>query len=246
MRKLLFWTALVTAGCTGKGIPGDTGAIGDGNPSNNPASDDTATGQGNTVNATLMVLDAMDGSGLAGIEIEAPTNETALTATDGSATFSIDSGGTFQFRVQGDSVLEHLIFGPTGNEDFVYMTFLATENLLQQVTTTLGATTAPETGMIVVGIDYDDLSPAAGATASIGSSHDLSWVFASSGPAYGNTIPSTAGLGVVVFPNVPPGQVGVTITPPPGATCSAFPGGGQMPNVPVWMNHVTVVTFHCR
>ncbi len=247
MRCLFLGTLLVTTGCTGKGVPYDSGAIGDGNPSNNPTSDDTAAGDpGDSINATMMIRNAMDGTGLEGIAVEAQSGDTALTAADGSATLPINAGGTFQFRVVDDGALEHLVFGPTGEEDFIYMTFLATEAMLQQVNTTLGTISTPETGMIVVGIDYDDLSPAAGATASIGSSHDLSWVFGSSGPAFGNTIPSTGGLGVVVFPNVPPGQAGVTITPPPGATCSAFPGGGQMPKAPVLMNHITVVTFHCR
>ena len=89
-----------------------------------------------------------------------------------------------------------------------------------------------DTGVLVVGIDYDDLSAAAGASASIGAAHDNPWVIGGMGPAFGNTIP-TGGMGMVAFPGVAPGDVSVDVVPPQDASCTAFPGNGEMPEVPV-------------
>ncbi len=243
MRKVMFGALLCSLGCAATDLESDSG-IGDGDPSNNGGGADNGSDENESVSATLMLLNAMSGAGIAGVTVESPSGESGTTGSDGSVGFTIDAGGTFQFRVRGDSVLDHLVFGPTGSGDFVYPTFVATESLLDSVNNSLGTVTASETGIVVVGIDYEDLTPAVGATASIGSMHDSPWVFGSMGASYGDTIP-TGGMGAVIFPNVPPGDTSVTVQPPSGSTCSAFPGGGQMPNSPVFMNHVTVVTFHC-
>lgn len=241
--RLLLLCATLFFGCTGDGKPADTGVLGDGDPSNNTPDDSNASTE--TVQAEVVLLNAMTGAGVSGITVQAPSGETGTTGSDGAAVFEVDAGGTFEFRVNGNGVIDHLLFGPTGDEDFTFPTFVATESLVDSVTASLGTTTAPETGMIVVGIDYEDFSPAVGATASIGSTHDSSWVIGPMGATFGNAIPA-GGMGAIIFPSVPPGQVSVTVVPPSGATCAAYPGGGQMPNSPVFMNHVTVVTFHCR
>ncbi|MEC8192382.1 MAG: hypothetical protein VX127_06615 [Myxococcota bacterium] len=243
MRGLWWMAWMVGVGCTATDGTLDTGGLGDGSAASDAS--DANSGSDGTVNATILLLNAMSGAGMAGIDVESPAGDSAQSGADGSASFPIDSGGTFEFRVRGNGVLDHLVFGPTGSDDFVYPTFVATETLLNSVNSSLGTMTAPERGIVVVGIDYEDLSPAVGATASIGAMHDSPWVIGGMGAAFGNTVPS-GGMGVVIFPNVPPGETSVTVQPPSGTTCSAFPGGGQMPNGPVFMNHVTVVTFHCR
>ena len=243
MRNLLLGALLCSLGCAATESESDSG-IGDGDPTNNGNGGDDDAGEDGSLTATLMLLNAMSGAGVAGVTVESPTGESGTSGSDGSVGFTIDSGGTFEFRVRGDGVLDHLVFGPTGTSDFVYPTFVATDSLLTSVNNSLGTVTATGTGIVVVGIDYEDLSPAVGATASIGAMHDSPWVFGPMGASYGDTIPS-GGMGAVIFPNVPAGDTSVTIQPPSGATCAAFPGGGQMPNSPVFMNHVTVVTFHC-
>ena len=96
-----------------------------------------------------------------------------------------------------------------------------------------------------MGIDYDDLQPVVGASATISLNHDDPWVLSNNGAAYGDTVPAN-GMGMVAFPNVQPGDVSVTVIPPGGTECTAFPGGGEMPDAPVEPDLVTVVTFHCR
>ena len=245
MRKLLLLTLLSATACSGKETSDDTGALGDGDPSNNADADADEGAESDTLQATIRLLDATSGAGFQGATIEAPDGSSATTGMDGGATLSLEKGGTFEFRVRDEGAIDHLIFGPTGNEDFTYLTFVATESLLSMVNGLLGTSQATGTGLMVVAIDYDDLTPAVGATASIGSAHDSSWVMGTAGPTFGNTIPTNGG-GFVVFPNIPPGETSITVVPPTGVTCSAFPGGGQMPNAPVLMNHVSVVTFHCR
>jgi hypothetical protein len=239
MRTLSLWTLLAgLLSCTGndKGSPdsgGDTTA-----PQNTNGDDDT-------VHATMMVLDPMDGTGIEGVTVESPTGLTERTDEEGVTRFDLDSGGTFQFSLKQDGAIDHLVFGPTGAEDFTYRAFLTTENMLAMVGGLLGTSQENGTGILVVFIDYDDLEAVVGANASIGSAHGETWVMTDDAPTFGDTIPE-GGNGFIVFPNITPGETSVTVTPPDGVVCSAFPGGGQMPNPPVFINHATIVTFHCR
>lgn len=239
MRTLSLWTLLAgTLSCTGNDKE-STDSGGD------TASPQNTTGGDDTVNATMMVLDLMDGTGIEGVRVESPTGLTERTDGEGATRFDLDSGGTFQFALKQDGAIDHLVFGPTGTEDFTYRALLATENMLAMVDGVLGTTQETGTGIVVVVIEYDDLEAVVGANASIGSVHGESWVMTDDAPTFGNTIPE-GGNGIIVFPNIRPGETSVTVTPPNGVVCSAFPGGGQMPNPPVFMNHATIVTFHCR
>ena len=211
-----------------------------------PSSDDTGTAEQPTIDATVVVLDAMSGSGMVDVIAINDRGQSAVTNSSGSATLPVPAESNFQVRLQKEGDIDHVLFGPTGTDDFQYVTFFAKQSMITMVVNMLGATTIEGTGVVVVGIDYDDLRPAVGATASIGSAADTPWVLGAMGPAYGDTIPR-GGMGMVAFPNVPSGDLSVAVTPPPDATeCTAFPGGGEMPIVPVGMNEVTVVTFHCR
>jgi len=198
-----------------------------------------------TVHANLRVLDAMAGAGMEGVDVETSVGETATTDSDGAATVPVEANGSFSLRLTRDGALDHLLFGPTADDDFEYITFLSTEALFDSVLAMLGATHESGTGVVVVGIDYDDLQPVVGASATISLNHDAPWVLSSNGAAYGDTVPSN-GMGMVAFPNVQPGDVSVTVSPPGGTECTAFPGGGEMPDAPVEPDVVTVVTFHCR
>ena len=211
-----------------------------------PSGDDTGTAEQPTINATVVVLDAMNGSGMADVTAINDQGQSTTTNSSGSATLPVPADSDFQVRLQKEGDIDHVLFGPTGPEDFQYVTFFAQQSMITMVVNMLGATTVEGTGVVVVGIDYDDLRPAVGATASIDAVSGDPWVLGARGAAYGDTIPQ-GGMGMVAFPNVPPGDLSVTVTPPPNASeCTAFPGGGEMPTVPVGMNEVTVVTFHCR
>ena len=195
--------------------------------------------------ATVRILNAMSGAGMADVTVENTTGETQSTDSSGVATISVPAQSNFELRLQQDGAVDHLLFGPTASDDFDYVTFMATENLVSTVVNMLGASIEAGTGVVVVGIDYDDLSPAVGASASLDASHSDPWVLSSSGASYSDTIPSN-GMGMVAFSNVQPGDVPVSVTPPAGAECTAYPSGGEMPDIPVQAEVVTVVTFHCR
>lgn len=200
---------------------------------------------GPTIDATVRVLDAMSGSGMADVTVENAAEDTATTDGSGSATLAVPADDTFSILLQRSDAIDHLLFGPTGTEDFSYVTFMATQALVSGVSVMLGATIEEGTGVVVVGIDYDNLAPAVGASADLDGEHGEPWVLTSAGVSFGNTILPGA-MGMVAFSNVQPGDVNVSVTPPDGADCTAHPGGGEMPAAPVQADMVTVVTFHCR
>jgi hypothetical protein len=197
------------------------------------------------IDATIRILDAMSGSGVADVNAESAHGDTATTDDSGSAVIPVHADSTFEILLQKNGSIDHLLFGPTGTADFDYITFMATEALVGMVTGMLGTTPDSGTGLMVVGIDYDNLSPAVGASAALNADHDEPWVLKTTGPAFGDTIPAGA-MGMVAFPGLQPGMVEVSVEPPSGAECTAYPGGGTMPDVPVLSEKVTVVTFHCR
>ena len=188
---------------------------------------------GPTIDATVRVLDAMSGSGMADVTVQNAAEDTETTDGSGSATLAVPADDTFSILLQRSDAIDHLLFGPTGAEDFTYITFM------------LGATIEEGTGVVVVGVDYDNLAPAVGASADLDGEHGEPWVLTSTGASFGDTILPGA-MGMVAFSNVQPGDVNVSVTPPDGADCTAYPGGGEMPAAPVEAEMVTVVTFHCR
>lgn len=198
-----------------------------------------------TIEATVRVLNAMSGVGMEDVGVENTAGDTTATNASGVATLSVPADSTFSLLLEQEGAIDHLLFGPTGDTDFDYVTFMATEVLVDMVLMMLGATPDDDTAVVVVGIDYDDLSPAVGASATIDKPHDEPWVLSSTGASFGDTILEN-GMGMVAFSNVQPGEVSVSVTPPDGTECTAYPGGGQMPEAPVEANMVTVVTFHCR
>jgi len=207
---------------------------------------DTGASSAPTIMGTFTILDAQYGSGMSGVAVASSLGETTMTDTDGSATMAVVQDGQFSVQLSKEGALDHLLFGPTGQEDFEFVTFMATEFLVDTVTSQLNTSPADGTGLLVVGIDYDNLSPAVGATASVNAAHDSPWVIGGMGRAsFSNTIPN-GGMGMVAFPGLLPGSVSVDVIPPQNTECTAFPSGGAMPNAPVVANTVTVITYHCR
>jgi hypothetical protein len=215
-----------------------------GDPSPNEGSEDPTPDQ-ITVDATVQVLDPMSGAGMADVTVQNSAGDSNTTDSEGRATVTVPGNATFEVLLQRDGALDHLLFGPTSDLDFDYITFMSTESLFSTVQSMLGVSTADGTGMLVVGIDYDDLSPAVGASAAIDLAHDSPWLLGNMGASFGDTIGEGV-MGMVAFPNVEPGSATITVTPPEGTECTAFPGNHEMPPTPVGDDRVTVVTYHCR
>ena len=214
-------------------------------PEDDQSGDNADENAGPPVEATVRIIDAMSSGWMDGVTVENPTGDIETTDSNGSATVLVNSNSNFEINLSKAGAIDHLLFGPAGDEDFEYITFMATEMLVSGVLVMLGATPDEGTGVVVVGIDYDDLRLAVGAQASLDVDHDDPWVLLNSGPQYGDTIPAQ-GMGMVAFSNVQPGQTAIDVVPPSGTDCTAFPGGGEMPLTPVKANQVTVVTFRCR
>ena len=240
MNRSVLLASLFALACAESTEKGDT------DPSTSDTIDNaTDESSGATIEATVRILNAMSGAGMEDLSVENTEGETESTDSNGSATISVPANSTFELLLEKDGAIDHLLYGPTAEEDFDYVTFMATESMVSSVLSMLGATPDEDTGVVIVGIDYDNLSPAVGASASLNVDHDEPWVLGGTGPAYGDTIPEN-GMGMVAFSNVQPGDVSVSVTAPEGTECTAFPGGGEMPDAPVESNLVTVVTFHCR
>lgn len=214
--------------------------------SNDSSSTDTGTEsvESNQVQATFTALDPSTGSGIDGLNVTVGENVLVTDAT-GQSTVELEADTTFEVRIEGEGFLNHLMVGPAGTNDFNYISFVSSESLYESVLSMMSLVEQPDTGIVVVGVDYDDLSPVVGAKVSIGNEHDPAFTLSSGGPQVGDIIPEGA-MGMVSFPNVKPGESSVLVEPPDGVLCSAFPGGGQMPYFPVMQKFVTVVQFRCR
>ena len=181
---------------------------------------------GPTIDATVRVLDAMSGSGMADVIVENAAEDTATTDSSGSATLSVPADDTFSILLQRSDAIDHLLFGPTGAEDFSYVTFMATQVLVSGVR----HARRHHRGRHRCCRRRHRLrqpAPAVGASADLDGEHGEPWVLTSTGASFGDTILPGA-MGMVAFSNVQPGDVNVSVTPPAGADCTAFPGGGEM------------------
>jgi len=127
--------------------------------------------------ANLVLYNATTATGALGLSVEFPGG-TATTASDGVANGEILADTPFELRVQGDGYLDHLVFGPAGGEDFSFVTYVAGQAITSQVLSMLGISWDAGTGIVVVGVDYENLSAVEGATVSLGASHGEPFVFA--------------------------------------------------------------------
>ena len=207
--------------------------------------DSDSAGQEITIDASVRILDPLSGGGLEGVLVSTAGVDSETTDAEGRATIAVSGDSTLQVSLTKDEALDHLLFGPTGTDDFEFVTFMSTESLFAAVQSILGVSAQEGTGFLVVGIDYDDLSPVVGASASIDLEHDEPWVLGNSGASFSDTI-LPGMMGMVAFPNVLPGEANISVSAPDEVLCTAFPGPDSMPPVPVHDDVVTVVTFRCR
>jgi hypothetical protein len=148
--------------------------------------------------------------------------------------------------VTGGDVLEHRLFGQAGTEDFTTISFVATAQLTNQIYAMLGVSRDAAMGTVVVGLDRPNLSPAAGASASIDAASELVFVLGARLPEEGDTL-IAGGSSIVTFVNVPPGPVAVTATGAEGTTCHTAPVRDQSSHtIESVAGAVSVVTFICE
>lgn len=194
------------------------------------------------VDVEVTVLDPATGGGLADLEV----GEAASTDQSGVAEIAVEQDSPFEVRVTSSEILPHVLAGFAGTEPFEFVTFAGTGAQAEQTLAYLGLSWSEETGIVVVGIDYEDWSPVAGAGASLSDTGASAFVVTGSGmPESAATIPE-GGVGIVSFANVSPGSVSVYLQPPAGTLCTPHPHPRSHESVPVYPGEVTVVLARCR
>ena len=204
---------------------------------------DTGEIEQTAVDASIRVLEPTMGDAMMGVAVSGG-QEASETDEDGLANVSVWANTEFELWLQSDAIMDHVLVGTTGEESFELITFAGSQNITDMVFNMLGISWQDQAGILVVGVDYPDWSPVAGAEVSVGDSNSEAFVLAGGMPSLGNSIPSN-GMGMVSFANVREGTTSVTVTPPEGVSCAPYPGGENYEVVPVYSSVVTVVSVRC-
>jgi hypothetical protein len=194
------------------------------------------------VKGEFRLVDAATGKGFAGGTL---TLGEAATPTDelGMASLLVPPGA-FDVTLKGPGIATYTLAGAAGTSAFSFVSYVSSRRLTAQVASLLDTKVDPALGILVVGVDDALLRPAVGARVAITAKSDAPFVFDGSAPKRGDTV--TKGASFVSFLNVSPGQVHVTVTPPPGTTCHVAPGPGLRDDFVVAADEVTVVAYLCE
>ncbi len=247
--RMRMWWLMWAAGCTE-----DKAARLDPSEEVVDSAEDTSTDSGDSgevaavpIDATARLLDPLSGGGVADLTVASSFDGTSCTSgSDGRCTVTVAAGQPFALDVTGASILPHLLQGDAADQAFESISFVATASLTDQIYGLLGVSRAPDKGTVVVGLDTPALSPAYGASASIGASSELTFVFGASRPIEGDTLVD-GGSSIVTFVNVEPGAVVVSPTGADGTTCLASPAEQSSEySVQVTAGVISIVTFICR
>ena len=224
-----FILCCLLAACTSSGDPIDT-------------SMDTDTEvPAEPVAASIQLLGVQGGALPEGIVVTSTLESITLDASS-AGTLQVPADAQFYLSVEADTFITHHLTGMAGQEDFRLVSFFASQNIGSVMYNLLNLEQDPEKGILIVALDNPDLSPAVGAAAEIDASHDGAFVSTGFGVAFSNVV-NTGGF--VAFPNVPPGDTTITITPPDGKTCTFHPAGGADATVTLFADEATVAFFVC-
>lgn len=204
---------------------------------------DTGAPEAATVTATLTLLDVVSGAPLEGVSVSQGA-ETTTTDSNGSASLPVPAEQPLTLLADSGD-LPHRYYGMAGSDDLSIVGFLATQSITSQVYGMLGLSFDDTQGVVVAAMDLVDLSPAYGASATLSTGADGSFVFGPTLPESGDTLVD-GGSSVVFFPNIPPGSAEITVTPPSGLACSLVDAGPDTVEVPVVAGAVTVAVFLCQ
>ena len=174
-----------------------------------------------------------------------------LTDTDGRAELTIPSQVPFELLVSpGADYQDYALAGLAGVDSFLFQTLVSSRAVTDAVYGALGLVADPTRGVLVVSLDTVALQAAIGGRATIDVDHDEPFIFV------GNPAAPQAGdelifdsQAFISFPNVAPGEVTVSITPPDGDACLSFPAldaPTDLRTFTVEADRVTVATFICQ
>ncbi|MFB6264648.1 MAG: hypothetical protein ABEL76_13640 [Bradymonadaceae bacterium] len=183
------------------------------------------------------------GGGLSGAEVHY-RNQSRTSDGEGRATVRVLAGERFTISANKSGFRDHRLVGRSGHQGFPYITFVASKVTTSQVFGGVGVSIDSDEGILVVGVDTENLQPLTGASVDIGASHDQAITLSTNG-VDANARIDPGEQSFVSFPNVEPGQVTPTIDTPGGETCRLYPAGGSAPNIEVKAGAVTVAPFIC-
>lgn len=170
----------------------------------------------------------------------------AITDSTGTVKFNVEERINYEITLEGDDYVTHHLFGEIGDQPAEQISFVSTQSLTQQVLSSLGLTSDPNKGIVVIGLDRPNLAPAIGTSVDLDTEYDKAFILGSFGPSEGNEIISGGG-GFVSFANVLPGQVNVLVQPQAGENCTVFPRNESAEYViPIYAGEVSIVAFICQ
>jgi hypothetical protein len=205
--------------------------------------DDSSQVEGAAVNFKHM--DPTNNSGLEGIDLTFDDQE-ASSDSQGSAQIVVPEGKCFDVKGVKDGFQDYHFLGVSGDSDFTFYTYVSSRSVTNQVMGMLSQTLDTTKGFIVVGVDYENLSPVYGAEVEVNVDHGDPFIFASSGmPAAGSALEEGGGS-FVSFPNTEVGKATIKVIPPEGVTCYPYPAGeGHEIEIDVLEDSVSVIAFSC-
>ncbi|MFO8070771.1 MAG: hypothetical protein R6V85_02745 [Polyangia bacterium] len=207
------------------------------------ADSDTATEGSSTVTATVRLVDAVGGGAPQGATVTFDGDPVEVEGE--TATGEVPAEAPFELLAEATGYADYMLNGRAGQSDFTLTSFVSSRSTTDYVMGSLGMSVDASKGFVVVGVDTPALEPVVGARVEIGSDHDDPFVFAGSTPQLGDTIPD-GGASFVSFPNVEPGTASIAVTPPDGLSCAVFPGPGELSEIEVYADRVSVISYTCQ
>jgi hypothetical protein len=202
-------------------------------------------------NATLH--DFFTGSPLVGAVVN-HDNSLYFTGGDGKASFEVPQNSPYEFAVTADgfwtaNVLYHSAEFPSFNSSRSLVS-IAAQN---QVAAALGIGVDDTKGILVVvvteRVDDSSIGGLAGTTVGVDSAYDIALATSSAAP--GGLLPFSTTIQPnsppnVIFVNMEPGPVDVTLTPSEPANCAVIGGNVEDRDVIIYPGQYTIVGYWCE
>jgi hypothetical protein len=197
------------------------------------------------ISMTVRAINPLSNQGVSGVTVTSG-QETQVTDMNGAATLNVEARAPYAVTLSAEMTAPHVLYGISGELPFTQVTFMSTDALTAQVLGLLGLQPDPTTGIVVIGLDTPNLSPAVGASAELSLSYESAFTLGAVGPVRGQSVVEGGG-GFVSFAHVTPGETEVRITPPEDQRCLVFPGEVEDPlSLSVIAGQVSVMAFTCR
>ena len=172
--------------------------------------------------------------------------ELGETDSLGQVTIETDVNELYEVSLSASDTAVHHILGVASEQPSTQITFVSDNSLTQQVFSLLDIVQDSTKGLIVIGLDEPNLSPAVGASADLSVGYETAFVLGQTGPIVQKEITPGVG-GFVTFANVDIGVVDLSITPPNNQQCKVFSGEpDEQPTISSRAGEITVIAFTCR